>query len=119
METRHTLRASLVCKSQQINEVSKLLAGWQRQAVSPLDFHDFMGLPDTVAYVQQEHAKAALASRCRGHALLEASDKEDEAATALAPTTMAIPKATKLKQIQNFKVRSRPMPAKTSAGHAR
>ena len=71
-------------------------------------------------YVQQERAKAALASRNRGYALLEASDEEEEApVTAPAPTTTAIPKAAKQKHIRKSKVRSRLMPAKTSTGHAR
>ena len=69
-------------------------------------------------YVQQERVKAALASRNRGYALLEASDEEEEApVTAPAPTTTAIPKAAKQKHIRKSKVRSRPTPAKPRTGH--
>jgi hypothetical protein len=57
------------------------------------------------SYAQQERAKAALATRNRGYALLEASDEEEEAPVqaAVAPTTSAIPKS-KPKHIRKAKV---------------
>ena len=56
------------------------------------------------SYAQQERAKAALASRNRGYALLEGSDEEEEAPMhAPAPTTSALP-ISRPKQIRKAKV---------------
>ncbi len=55
------------------------------------------------SYTQQERKKAALATRNRGYALLEASDEEEIAAEAIAmPTTRAVP--AKAKQLRKSKV---------------